>query len=690
MSERRETAGVTMRLIVEFVRRAQGEAAVTRMLELAGETRPLEVLEDESLWSSYEQKIALFVAAAEVTGNPRVAREIGESVIDFSVGTSLRVALGLLGSPKALFRVVARASAKFSNAGEMRADYVHETSARLRYRCFEGFTPSQYDCDYATGLLTQVPVLFGLPPATVEHDECQLRGDDACVYALRWHQLARLPWRRRRHALAADAVLVRLHQLQETLSDLVATTEVDEVLDAVSSRAGTAVNAERFVLAARVSDGEAPRVRYDGFDAERAHEVAEALLAGRPVPVHDDQLLVVDVRSSTRDYGRLAAFASNAFFDHEHDLLAAYGQLAATALDTVCALSDAEDRRRVAEAMLGLAGRLQRAHTSEDVAAAVAEEARPVVQADVATTLLFRDDKDVLHVVGSAGWPEDYRSALPEVTVRCADTPELADIIAHPDQPRVYDDQCDDPFLRAMLQAFETKMIAVVPIRGEERLHGVLIAGWLAGSCPPRVDEPLLRKLRGLADQTTNALDKVELLATVHRQASTDPLTGTANRRLFMERVGRAAGDAHPERPVALLFIDLDGFKGVNDTLGHAAGDELLNVVAERLRRCVRQDDLVGRLGGDEFTLLAAVEGPEAATELADRVVARIVEPISIQGQTLQVRCSIGVVVVSEPVPDASEVLRDADAAMYAAKKAGGNRCVLFDSAGVRTASRSA
>lgn len=678
----RETSGVTIRLIVEFVRARYGEEALQRILAAAGETRPVTVLENEAEWSTYDQKIALFEAAAAETGRPDIARAMGETVLRSSVATTLRMALGLLGSPATLLRVIPRANAKFSTAGFMWSEQVTSTSAIVHYRVREGFALSHFDCDYTMGLLTQVPALFDLPPALVEHTECQIRGSDHCVFRLAWRRRSRLPRLRRPRPVAADTLLARLAQLQATLNDLVSTNDVDEVLDAIAARASTAVNAERFVLAIRLRDGEAPRVRSDWFDPLEADRMAETLLAEGEVALDGYRTLTADVRTSSRHYGRLAAFAREAFLDTEADLLEAYAGLAATALEAVTALADAEERRRTAETLLALAGQLHRAITAEEIAVAVAQAATTVVGSDTATTLLFAEGSDSLKVAGSVGFPEDLVELLPHVEVRPQDTAEVQDLLDHPETPRLYDDDGEDSFLRMLLSSFRTKRIAVVTLRGAKRVHGVLLAGWLIGSERPEVNESLLAKLGALADQATNALDKAELLSRVSLQATSDALTGVGNRRLLGDRLEEILDAGSGRGPSALLFIDLDDFKAVNDTLGHATGDELLRTVATRLRHRVRTDDLVSRLGGDEFTvLLGSVSGAEAAMGIAEELLDDLSRPAVIGDHVIDVGCSIGVILVRPGVQTSGEVLNAADTAMYGAKKAGGGRCVLFETA---------
>jgi diguanylate cyclase (GGDEF)-like protein len=164
------------------------------------------------------------------------------------------------------------------------------------------------------------------------------------------------------------------------------------------------------------------------------------------------------------------------------------------------------------------------------------------------------------------------------------------------------------------------------------------------------------------------------------REASTDPLSGLANRAAFATRLNTIVSG--PERRAgsrAVLFVDLDDFKEVNDRLGHGAGDELLCEVARRLLAAVRPGDLVARLGGDEFALLLdELESPDLAAAVAERVVRVLGEPVELGGDTVQVGASVGVVELT-PGSTATQLLRQADIAMYAAKSRGKNRVEHFD-----------
>ncbi len=167
----------------------------------------------------------------------------------------------------------------------------------------------------------------------------------------------------------------------------------------------------------------------------------------------------------------------------------------------------------------------------------------------------------------------------------------------------------------------------------------------------------------------------------LERQALHDPLTKLPNRLLLMDRARQALARLHRGRsPVALLFIDLDRFKAVNDTLGHAAGDELLILVAQRLVEVLRDSDTVARLGGDEFVILAEdLDGDAEAIAVAERVLHVLEESFQVGSAEISMRASVGVAVAHDASADAEELLREADMAMYRAKGAGGHDLELFD-----------
>lgn len=182
--------------------------------------------------------------------------------------------------------------------------------------------------------------------------------------------------------------------------------------------------------------------------------------------------------------------------------------------------------------------------------------------------------------------------------------------------------------------------------------------------------------------------ERIELQEQLQRQATHDPLTGLPNRAMLFERIHRASGKlgSEPDHHMALLFIDLDHFKAINDNLGHSVGDTLLGAISRRVRTVVRPGDVVGRFGGDEFVVLCEeVESLDAATAVAGRIASTLEAPFKVDGHDIHVGVSIGIAFADEAA-DAEAILRDADAAMYRAKSGGRGQWVVFDEELRRTA----
>ncbi|MFE9403792.1 putative bifunctional diguanylate cyclase/phosphodiesterase [Streptomyces sp. NPDC006530] len=199
------------------------------------------------------------------------------------------------------------------------------------------------------------------------------------------------------------------------------------------------------------------------------------------------------------------------------------------------------------------------------------------------------------------------------------------------------------------------------------------------------VESTVNRHQGGLILNSRDVTERVRLQAQLEHNAEHDPLTDLPNRALFTKRVRKALGGRRSSDPgTAVLFIDLDGFKQVNDTIGHQAGDELLIQAARRLQESVRAGDTAARLGGDEFAALILGDGtrdPAAreyqVREIADRLRLTLSQPYQIDGNDVRVAASIGVA-FAEPGVGAGELLRNADLAMYRAKKGGKNRVELY------------
>jgi diguanylate cyclase (GGDEF)-like protein/PAS domain S-box-containing protein len=183
-------------------------------------------------------------------------------------------------------------------------------------------------------------------------------------------------------------------------------------------------------------------------------------------------------------------------------------------------------------------------------------------------------------------------------------------------------------------------------------------------------DDGVLEKIIGTCQDVT---DRKVLEQEIQHRAFHDSLTGLANRALFLNRVEHAlAVRERSEAPLAVLYLDLDDFKTVNDSLGHDVGDELLVEVSRRLLASVRPSDTVARLGGDEFALLLEHTEQEGASLVSERILTALQQPVSLQSKDVFPYASIGVA-ITEGSPDPDDLLRDADIAMYAAKRQGKN-----------------
>lgn len=672
---RRETAGITTRLIVSYVRDQLGPAAVEELLARAGEQRPVAVLEDERTWSTYDQKIALFEAAAALTGDPRVAYRIGCYVLDAQLGRPQRMVIGALGSPQQVLKSIARANVKFSTSATMRTVETSSRQGTVAYRLRPQYTPSRYDCDYNQGLLSRVTVLFGLPPARIDHPTCQVDGAEECQYTLRWPALRRwaLGARRETRATVTEALRYQVTELEQAVLDTLGAEDLDRVLERLADRAGTAVRAQHHLIALRLDTGE-ERMIGDGFPPELTRRLGRALLAGDTVDTAEHVAIVAPVATARRRYGALAAFlpADSGFLPTEQDHLEAYAGLAAAAVEAASSLAAERRSAAATQALLEFSRTLAQLHSEEAIAEVVAAVVPTVTGAQRASVLSWDAEAGALRTLAAVGFGEDTSARL-ELEIPVGSTPVLTRMLESPGPVELVQGEAD-PYLDAVLARFGSTRATVVPLRDDGRLLGVVVAS-MARDAGVSLDA-----LLGVADQAAVAIARRRLLGAAMHAATHDRLTGLPGRELLCDRLERALADhQRTGRRVAVCFLDLDGFKAVNDHKGHAVGDRTLVAVAERITGAVRASDTVARIAGDEFVvLLRDLAAPEDVHRSARALIDALDGPLVLEGVgELDIGASIGVAVAPEDGDTPEALLQAADQAMYRAKRAGGRDYVL-------------
>jgi signal transduction histidine kinase len=515
----RETSGITTALILDYVESHGGQGAVTKVLSLAGEERSPAELEDPATWSTYDQKIALLQAAAQVLQDRLVARHIGATVLESNVGRGLKMLLRTLGSPRQVLRNITKAAPRLSNVCTVQAREVDNNHAVISYRLHEGLTPSRLDCDFNIGLLSQVPTLFGLRRASVIHDDCQVRGASECVYLLRWSTRSRSPWRERKRRLAdLESQLASLGErteaLEATTADLISPDEVETVLARIAHRAATAVTAQSYVLAVHPGEDSVLQIHHSGLAVEEARKIAAELEGERRTGDFSDSRLVVEVVSARRSYGHLVALnpERGSFFPEEESLLRAYGRHAAAALDVATALEEARTQGETARVLLDLARSLASGTTTDDVAQRLAAAVPKVMIADRASVLLWDERTRSLSYRGFFGYPKELESDLHGTIHRLEETPQLSDVLVVEQPEETTGESTVDQVVRKLMESYGASEVFVVPISARGQFLGVIAATRDADKPRLALDDTLQARMHGLADEAATALQNARLL----------------------------------------------------------------------------------------------------------------------------------------------------------------------------------
>jgi diguanylate cyclase (GGDEF)-like protein len=328
-----------------------------------------------------------------------------------------------------------------------------------------------------------------------------------------------------------------------------------------------------------------------------------------------------------------------------------------------------------------------------ELASAVAGAERPEVVLDAAANACvdamgvssvsfgrWHPEERAMRILVNAGWLAPGEERHPADERWTVDEYPLVARLVDARQPYVVDAESSEPSPeRDLLQRLGGGSVLAVPVVVGDAVWGEIEA--FAAPDRPPLTPAQVALFEAVAVQVAAALGRAEHFARVSSLAFEDPLTGLPNRRAAEERIAAAVRAAAPEHPVSVMFADLDGLKEVNDRLGHGAGDEALRAVGSELAAAAAEvpGAVAARLGGDEFCVLLVGAGAEEGRALARRVRGRLA------ARRPPLALSFGAVTRTEPPARVADVLRAADAAQYAAKRAGGGRLYVAEEVGERT-----
>ncbi|KJC41713.1 EAL domain-containing protein [Bradyrhizobium sp. LTSP857] len=296
---------------------------------------------------------------------------------------------------------------------------------------------------------------------------------------------------------------------------------------------------------------------------------------------------------------------------------------------------------------------------------------------DVVCSLLHVDSAGLVHPLGGPSLPEDYSRALDGIAIG----PDVGSCgtAAYYGEPVLAEDIDTDPRwqpYKAMPLAVGLRACWSTPIKAKD---GRVIATFAFYFREPRAPSNWHRRIvEACVNLGAFAIERKEARAEIARLAYHDILTGLPNRAQLRHLITTAIDACPTSSHVALAFLDVDHFKDVNDTLGHAAGDELLIQLAQRLREHIGPEDMLGRLGGDEFVVLLPYRNAEGAERVAAEITEALAAPLRLGSRQLQMSASIGISLYPDHATDIDTLMQQADAAMYMAKQAGRSTHRLF------------
>jgi len=334
-----------------------------------------------------------------------------------------------------------------------------------------------------------------------------------------------------------------------------------------------------------------------------------------------------------------------------------------------------QERERLLEVLSQIQRAIARRAPLAQILEAITNGACALLRVDGGALILLEyDDRALASMISCNGLPSEAVAKLQRVPLPAFGVSGLA-ILGN--EPVFVEDYCNSPIAIPEVTRNNLKSVMAVPVHE----NGTVVGCLTVGNFDERRWSPASREiLTAFAEHVSLAITDAQTLEAMN-QAFLDSLTGLASRALFMTRM-ESAFAASTTGGVAALFVDLDRFKVVNDSLGHAAGDLLLVGVAERIEGCLRDGDTAARLGGDEFAvLLPDVSGLDEVVPIAKRILEALREPFDLAGKETFVSSSIGIACSDTDGREAQELMVRADLAMYHAKKLGKDRYEIFEPA---------
>jgi diguanylate cyclase (GGDEF)-like protein len=671
----REFAGTYVGLLIAYLRDRTPAGTLDQVLAIAGETRPVEQIVDPSVWSTYWELRRLLEATKQVLGIEAL-EAAGRQAVDVADYPGAADMILSFGSPGVAMAEMGNMSTAFAPVVRMDITETGPTEWTATMRLQDGYEPFPEFCRFSLAMLPAVPRIFGYRSTFTVDESCQCHGADACVRRVRWDEHDEKDDSADQDRYRAQLAEARLEGLQTTLQDLVFGQGIEYVLPRIVAAAARAVQASSYVLAIVDPTTTRRHMYCDGIDQENAASYID-LVEGQTEL--GPNVLAVMVSSDRCAYGHLVAIRPPdvAFYPQDIPSLEAYSKLAAVALDSASAVDDARRQANTATALLDLSNSLVHAQGIEDLAEELVRAVPLVVDCDRAVVTLVDEAGTTARPAAVFGYEPEMEARIRQMTLSVPELSDRTNDLAF----RTQDSEGYDP--TAEIRNESGSLVgASFPIKMDDQFLGWINAG--VTERPERLQSSadLELRLRGLAGQAAIAITNARLVGEIRHQALHDHLTGLPNRVLVLDRAEQMLARAHRNSTeIAIMFVDLDGFKDVNDTLGHQVGDEILRAVATRFRAVVRETDTVGRLGGDEFVVLTDCATMSPGPEMvAERLISSLSLPFHLGGEgrfPISISASIGIAIGRRE--SAQDLLRDADIALYAAKAAGKKCSILFE-----------